>query len=103
MFSALPDGAKRYSTSPIFNQETVPQALLKDHQTKAGVWGRLVVLDGSLDFIIPDRHPLAHPVIAPDFAVIEPEIIHHVSLKGPVRFQVEFYRIEHGDKKEEEL
>ncbi len=103
MFSALPDGAKRYSTSPIFNQETVPQALLKDHQTKAGVWGRLVVLDGSLDFVVPGQHPLTHPITAPGFAIIEPEIAHHVSLKKPVRFQIEFYRVERDDKKEEEL
>lgn len=92
MLHDLPESVVKYSASPVFNETTVPVALLKDHKVKDGVWGRLVVFHGSIDYIIPDVKMITKTVTPSNHAIIEPEVLHHVSLNGPVEFQVEFYR-----------
>ena len=80
-----------YKTTPVFDHETLPAAIRKAHNTKAGVWGLLRVLEGKarLVFHDPARTVAASPG---NPAVITPEAVHHVELDGPVRLQVEFYR-----------
>jgi len=48
----LPDHVRSYRRTAEFTAETVPGALLKDHATKAGVWGLIHVLDGRLRYEI---------------------------------------------------
>ncbi|MBA3538056.1 MAG: DUF1971 domain-containing protein [Deltaproteobacteria bacterium] len=79
-----------YKRTAIFDQDTLPAALRKDHRTKAGVWGVIRVLDGSLvlhltdpeEAVVVDRQ---HP------AVLRPEQLHHVEVQSPMRMQIEFY------------
>lgn len=92
MLHDLPESVVKYSASPVFNETTVPAALLKDHKVKDGVWGRLIVFCGSIEYIIPDVKMIIKTVTPSNHAIIEPEILHHVNLIGPVEFQVEFYR-----------
>lgn len=83
---------EKYSESRIFTEETAPAKLRSAHDTKPGVWGKLVVLDGALDYVVPGP-PLRRWRITPEtFGVIEPTAPHYVDLFGPVRFKVEFYR-----------
>ena len=87
----IPEGCKSYKKTPVFTEETVPAGLLNDHATKAGVWGLLTVLEGSLEYVIPSKNH--KKTVTPDIqAVIEPEILHHVKPLGLVRFFVEFWR-----------
>lgn len=87
----LPADVQPYRRTPLFTAETVPAALLKDHATKAGVWGVITVLAGRLVYTIPataERH-----VLAPDSpGIVEPQQLHHVTPDGDVSFYVEFYR-----------
>ncbi len=76
----LPETISAYKKTPVFTAETVPKGLLADHQTKAGTWGLITVLEGELDYTITD-------------ASREPEILHHVlPVTDDVVFYVEFYR-----------
>lgn len=91
----LPAGLDHYRSTPLFTEETVPAALLGDHSTKPGVWGRIRLRSGRLRYVMTDprRQALARDLVPDaDPAIIEPEILHHVELLGPVQFQVEFWR-----------
>lgn len=88
----LPGSAKKYKETPVFTEDTVPRGLLADHNTAAGVWGRLVVLDGSLDFT---RIAEKAVIVSPEQPmIIRPQERHHITCDRPVRFKVEFYRLE---------
>lgn len=87
----LPDNVTAYKQTPEFNETTVPAGLLNDHQTKANVWGKIVVVEGRLRYTIYE----SNEVIELDentFGVVEPEVLHHVKPLGAVRFYVEFYK-----------
>lgn len=87
----IPESCKPYKKTPVFTEETIPQAILNDHATKAGVWGLLTVLDGSLEYVVPSTS-YRQTVTQDTKAVIEPEVLHHVKPLGRVRFFVEFWR-----------
>jgi len=75
--------------TPDFTESTVPAGLLKNHTTKAGTWARIVVLEGTLRYVVES---LGHSqVLSPgDIGVVVPEVPHHVEPIGTVRFHVEF-------------
>ncbi|WP_420403245.1 DUF1971 domain-containing protein [Nisaea sp.] len=89
---ALPAGARHYSSSPHFTEITTPAKLTELHRTKPGVWGRLVVDQGTLIFVEPDPWGTEQRVGAGETVIIVPERPHRVALDGPVRFLIEFYR-----------
>lgn len=87
----IPENCRPYKKTPVFTEETVPAGILKDHATKAGTWGLLSILEGSLEYVVPAKNH--RQVLTPDTrAVIEPEVLHHVKPLGSVRFFVEFWR-----------
>ena len=90
MADEFPAGLQKYSQSPVFTEATIPDALQKDHSTKALVWGKLVVSRGALTYV-RDGHA-SQTVQAGETATIFPEEKHHVTPNGEVTFQVEFYR-----------
>ena len=92
MLEEIPEGLEKFSESPIFDQDTTPDALKQDHQVKSGVWGRLVVFDGALEYLVAGTPEIARRIEATGHAIIEPEQLHSVRMIGDVRFQVEFYR-----------
>jgi len=77
--------------TPEFNENSIPKGLLKAHTTKAGVWGKIVILEGILQYKInkPKEETIMLDVVK--FGVVEPTIPHQVKPMGPVRFYVEFY------------
>ncbi len=80
-----------YKITPVFDEETLPQAIRNAHSTKAGVWGLLRVLEGEVRLVFHD--PARQVQVTPgNPAPIAPEALHHVELLGPMRMQVEFYR-----------
>ena len=46
----LPAGFVAYRRTPIFDETSVPRALLSRHSTKTGVWARIHVLETCEDF-----------------------------------------------------
>ncbi|MGB5948847.1 MAG: DUF1971 domain-containing protein [Parvibaculum sp.] len=93
MSASLPPDAVAYKRTPVFDEYTVPAPLLHRHNTKAGVWGLLHILEGKLVYRTLD--PVTEVVVDPSAppVVIEPQALHEVALIGPVRFFVEFHSI----------
>ena len=89
---SLPTYAVHYKTTPEFNQDTVPAGLQRNHTTAANVWGRIVVHEGSLRYVIEAPEPQEHLLVPGSPGIVEPQVAHHVTVEGPVRFCVEFYR-----------
>lgn len=83
--------AEPYRRTGIFDQDTVPPALLRQHQTIDGTWAVVRIMDGKafLHFDREKTHPLVLDPQNPGF--VEPCHPHHLELPGPVRFQLEFY------------
>ena len=89
--TSLPDHVRAYSQSPTFDETTIPAALRRDHRTKAGVWGVITILSGSLRYRIQASG--TETTLTPDNpGIVEPEALHSVEPLGPVSFYVEFYR-----------
>lgn len=88
----LPSHVVHYKTTPEFTQDTVPAGLQRNHTTAHGVWGRIVVHEGSLRYVIEEPEKEEH-LLGPDTpGIVEPQVAHHVVIEGPVRFAVEFHR-----------
>jgi len=91
----IPDGLTHYRSTPVFNQATTPAALMGDHCTKEGVWGRIRLLTGRLRYCVTDSRRAASSLeLMPDGppGIIEPDILHRVEPIGDVEFQVEFWK-----------
>ena len=84
--------AEPYSSSPVFDQETLPAALRREHSTKAGVWGVVRVLEGRVALRFADREE----ILTPDRpGLVRPEEPHHVEpLSEIIRMRVDFYDVE---------
>ncbi len=99
MTAKLPQNAKPYRRTDVFTEHTTPPGLLKAHTTKEGAWALIHVLEGRLLYrVIDPRRLKSETVLTPQSGqgVVEPTILHEVEPQGPVRFFVEFHRIEGG-------
>lgn len=90
----LPAHLVHYKTTPEFDQHTVPRGLQRNHSTAPDVWGRIVVLEGSLRYVIEQPELEQHLLTPGAPGIVEPKILHHVVVDAPVRFCVEFHRPE---------
>lgn len=91
----LPTDVSAYKRTPDFTEATVPAGLLREHDTKPGVWGLIHVLEGRLAYRVTDpRRPACETILTPEGGpgVVEPTIRHEVDPVGHVRFYVEFHR-----------
>lgn len=88
----LPEGVSSFSRTPEFSEESIPDGLKKEHRIRAGVWGRIVVLEGRLRYRILEPG-IQDEELTPEVpGVVEPEVPHEVKALGKVRFYVEFLR-----------
>ncbi len=88
----LPENVVAYKRTPEFTAASVPEGLLHAHSTKAGVWGKIVILSGQLTYRIltPEIEEIS---LSPGIhGVVEPTVKHEVIPQPGVRFYVEFYR-----------
>ena len=89
---ALPADVSPYKRTPEFTESTVPAGLLRSHDTKDGVWGKIVVLEGTLLYRILEPK-VEEIVLSPNrHGVVEPTVRHEVVPSAGVRFYVEFHR-----------
>ncbi len=91
------DNLIKYKETPVFNEHNVPTTLLKSHNTKRGIWVKLIVWDGAVDlaFEIGEREIVT--VNAGDNVIIEPQVPHHLKITGKVNLYLEFYRAKEMD------
>ena len=91
---SLPADARPYKRTSEFDETRVPAGLLRAHRTRAGVWGRIQVLEGQLRYRILEPE-VEERLLDPDRpGIVEPEVAHEVEPVGRVRFFVEFLREE---------
>ena len=94
---SLPDDVVASGVSPEFDAGNLPAALQHEHRTAAGVYGRLNVLVGNLDFVRRTADGDAVETLsAGDRHVILPEEVHRVELGPNARFRIEFFRSKHA-------
>lgn len=88
----LPNNITEISRTASFTNDTVPAGLLRDHTTKDGVWGKLVVESGTVHYSVTDPDELGeYQINAGNFGVIVPQQKHHVELMtDDTVFHVEF-------------
>lgn len=87
----LPEHVQPYKRTPDFTRQSVPAALLKDHTTKAGVWARIVVTAGELEYSFGEpRRMFVLNRERP--GIVRPEVPHQVKPLGEVEFHVEFLK-----------
>jgi tellurite resistance-related uncharacterized protein len=75
-----------------FTSTTIPKGFLKEHTTKQGTWGMIVLYQGRLEYQInqPTRQTFELSKNMP--GIIEPGVLHQVRpLTDDVEFVVEFY------------
>ena len=87
-----PENLEKYAETAVFDMDSVPAKLTRDHDTKEGIWGLVVVQEGSLDYIVSGPPETTQTVIAGGSAQIFPQVKHRVRLNSDTRFKVEFYR-----------
>jgi tellurite resistance-related uncharacterized protein len=88
----LPDSLSPIRKTPEFDEISIPKGLLKAHQTKEGVWGKIVILEGKLQYKINEPEEEIIILDTDNCGVVEPKILHEVKPLGPVKFYVEFYQ-----------
>jgi tellurite resistance-related uncharacterized protein len=93
MSLGLPGGLVAYKRTPVFDQDSLPAGLRREHRTKPGVWALIHVLEGRLLYRILD--PLEERELSPGApGVVRPGQAHEVAPRGPVRFFVEFHAVQ---------
>ncbi len=91
MTDRLPDGLVPSATSPVFTQDTLPDALQAEHTLAPGHWAMLNVFEGSLRFVNLDTGQ-ERVISAPDRVTIHPGMPHRVAIEGPLRCRIDFFR-----------
>lgn len=79
-----------YRSTPVFDQDTLPAALRARHDTKAGVWGVIRVIEGALTLTYLD--PSSEVLLTPGRpGLICPQQPHFVTPNGAMTMQIDFY------------
>ena len=89
---SLPTNVVAYQQTKAFTATTTPKALTRQHDTKAGVWGRIHVVEGTLLYRILEPEVEEHILIPGRDGIVEPQVPHEVEPTEGVRFYVEFLR-----------
>lgn len=86
----FPEGFECYQRTPEFDEDSIPAGLRREHTTKAGVWGRIVVSSGRLCYHVQGTGTVID-LVPETPGIIPPQVVHRVEAAGPVRFVVEFW------------
>lgn len=87
----MPTDLRLVRTTPEFDETSIPTGLRGSHKIAAGVWGRVVVRSGSIDFVFDDDPRTSRALAAGETQPIPPERVHHLQVSGPVTLVIEFY------------
>lgn len=92
--------AIKIGETPVMTEKDVFPQILENHMAPKGKWGKVVVLEGNLQYKWHDDENI-YDIDSENSLIIEPERLHNVILKGEVKFKVEFYKIELSEDKNE--
>ncbi len=82
--------AAPYRSTPVFTNDTLPAALRRAHCTKAGVWGQLHVLAGTVTYVI-EATLHRRELRVGDCVVIEPRQMHYVEPSPDIQMRIDFF------------
>lgn len=85
-----PEGMRVARTAGPFDADTLPAGLQGTHYVADATWGRLRVIDGSVEFSMSTDPPIEVRLHAGDVQSIPPRVAHHLTLRGPVVLAVDF-------------
>ncbi|RPE03669.1 DUF1971 domain-containing protein [Candidatus Pantoea deserta] len=85
MARSIPEHFVHTRSTPFWNKESVPNALLTRHNTKKGVFGRLSVMRGAVKYIgyaseKASEHEMTLIVNAGEFGISPPQYWHRIEL-----------------------
>lgn len=80
-----------YRSTPVFDVDTLPDALRREHRTKPGVWCVIRVLQGAVRCHVVDEAKLSLVLIPGSPVIINPEQSHRVEPFGMMKMQIDFY------------
>lgn len=81
---------RAHKSTPVFTRATLPDGLRRNHSLKAGTWGRLNLLAGSLRYVIAATGE--ETILKPgDGLTIPPQQLHHVEPLGEIEMRIDFY------------
>ncbi|MGK0290370.1 MAG: tellurite resistance-related uncharacterized protein [bacterium] len=106
--SQIPEDYVNYKSTKIFDKENVPKMFLHMHNTRAGVYGQICVVSGTLKFFgfIDRKGEVEKEIIiqAGETAVSPPQYWHKVEfLTNDTKFRIEFYALEGSEIEQENL
>lgn len=82
-----------YQRSPEFNETSIPGDFIYGYRISAGTWGKIVVLQGKLNYSVELPLDLRYNLVSPDYTFIVPDTECKIVPDGEVRFFVEYYRM----------
>jgi len=93
---SIPDDFINYKSTPLFTKTNIPKMFLHLHNTKAGVYGKIIVTKGQLKFFgfAERRSEVEQEIILEngESAISPPEYWHKVEfLTEDTEFYVDFY------------
>lgn len=92
-YGAMPAAAEKYNETKDFTQETIPAGFTREHSTKEGVWGKIIVVKGALELTVYAPEARQIMLNEGEFAVAAPRQTHSVTLGEDASFKVEFFRL----------
>lgn len=90
----LPEGLTLSETGPTYCRDNFPENMKADFKTSEGVWGKVVVAKGMLQFVVDADGPASRGfLIDPMFpGIVAPGLSHSLSpAMGDVEFYIEYY------------
>lgn len=80
-----------YRSTPVFDETSLPDALRKEHTTKAEMWGMVRVIEGKARLTYLDE-PRREITLDPDTpGLLAPQQPHFVEPLGAMKLRVDFY------------
>lgn len=106
--TAIPAHFVNYKSTPTFTKDNVPKMFIHRHNTRAGVYGKICVLQGTLKFygFSSSKGEVEQEVIiqADQHAISPPQYWHKVEfLTDDCQFQVQFFADKDGPIAQEHL
>lgn len=83
-------------STPFFTKDNVPSALLSHHNTAAGIFGQLCVMEGTVTYYGFENEHATEPEIevvieAGCFATSPPQYWHRITMTDDAQFNINFW------------
>ncbi|QUM77048.1 DUF1971 domain-containing protein [Moritella sp. 24] len=99
---SIPNDFVNYKSTPVFTPDNIPKMFLHLHNTRAGVYGKIIVITGELKFygFAERRGDIEQEVVIrqAESAISPPEYWHKVEfMTDDTSFRVDFYAQQDSD------